>query len=254
MTLRTSEITPASLEGAVCAFGWQAENRELNGDSWAVLTRRDPVSLEQKPRVTPSVLETDRRKLVVGGSVLAFVARLPLQGDDVAAISRVEGALLYAQPSVEDSDKAMDFIDDRRSYGLFDEITNKQEAVVKRILLPESEIAEQLGVSALSVADRLKTVQRKYFESKTELVVHALSEGVVDMSQVSQVSTLDLSEELQDYIRGEGFYARESSRKWWTICVRTGARTKYEVYAMAIRDGIVDVQSLIEAHSSVRQR
>lgn len=240
------ENIPAHIEGATNQLGWQIGNRSLHGSMYVVAIRDASIDENQNLGIPLSMLESERRRVVLGKGSVAFVVQPPVCLEDVSAISKLEGVLLY-------SDSTREVVEPPSALPkLLEDITDKQDDVIKRILLPEPEIGEELGLTTQAVRDRLLTVQRKYFESKMDLVVRALYEESVDTSGISQSSTLRIPMPLQTYITEDGYHARENTKEWREICTKLGAKNKYEVFAMAARDGLIDLEAVILQYSTVQ--
>lgn len=221
-------------------LGWDLHNRVLDdGQTRGVAQRKVPVDPGIAERVDVARFESERREVVFGGYTVRVVAELPMRHEDLVALRGVEKAVLPKKRPSRERKKPEAA---RVSIAEFGEV---YQDVIQRILQPEGEIADELGISLSTTHARIGKMREEMALTKMGVVCHALKAEKVDLSGLPETSTEGVSNLQIKYVLGQGFEGRGHSRQWQGICRALGVTTKYQAFAMLVRDKRVDLDKII---------
>lgn len=229
--------------------GWSAYTKTEGGEVYAYAERKIPIHSNSLDGVDLDEIESERRRVVASKYVVGLAMELPVQPDDVVAISGLEKVLVESrQKSVRKERKEQTL-----PHVPITNITPGQQDVLRLMLRPREEIAEELHIGEATVVRQIQKIREGTGLTVTGMVLHGLQNNMVDVSNISPTSLRALTREQQVYIAEKGVDIRLNSKTWLELCELFGARNKYEVYAMAVRDGLIDLAVIIQKHAHPRQ-
>lgn len=217
---------------------WQINTTVIRGAAYVLASRRSPIKSEVLSQVDANSYNTDRRKVVLGKNAVAMLCQPPLQQEDVAAVLSLERSVEVQSTGTE-----------RVASSLKERLTARQKEVTKHITHPINEIAKMVDISEMAARAAVDAARsRSRLGSKRRFMSQALIEEMVDISELSTVSTINgpLTPSQKEYLINDCLADSEKTTEFTREVLRVlGAQTTYEAFAMAVRDKLINIQPLI---------
>ncbi len=225
---------------------WGFSTRNLAGGPKILAERTLPVSADVPDEVVGNQSQPPVRYFIKQGHRVLMLAQTPLSNEDTASILRTELALMSTDTSKKNE---------------IDERLPKRELIIKPshtdvlrlILLPEAEIAQQLGLEVKIVNSRVRSFRSFNRLSTQSMIERGIKEGKVDTSILPDRSLDVLTSRQYELVINHSFRpplkaaqlmgCNQSTlqQDWIKIYEALGVQTRYAAYAIAIRDELVHV-------------